>query len=124
MTPARVQFRGDQGRPVVLLSGEIDASNAQSLRERIAGAVGNQADGVVLDLSAVTYLDSSGLRLVFSLARDLRDRHQDLALVVPRSSRVRRPLDLGGVSTVARVVHDLVELDEPVRGLQVGVEGA
>ena len=68
--------------------------------------MGNEALSLVLDLSGVTYLDSSGIRLVFRLSRGLRNRQQDLHLVVPAGSRVRRPLDLSGVDAVARVVPD------------------
>lgn len=118
MTPVGVQFRGDPVRPVVALTGEVDASNAEDLGERIANAVGNEAVTLVLDLSGVTYLDSSGIRLVFRLSRGLRNRQQDLHLVIPSSSRVRRPLDLAGVGAVALVVPDAAALS------QITVEGA
>ena len=117
MTPVHVQFRGEPARPVVALSGEVDASNADDLAERISRAVGNEALSLVLDLSGVTYLDSSGVRLVFRLSRGLRNRQQDLHLVIPHGSRVRRPLHLSGVDVVASVVADTASLP------QLDVEG-
>jgi anti-anti-sigma factor len=50
------------------LSGEIDLSNAKALEREIADAVPNTARGMVLDLAKLTYLDSSGIRLLLSLA--------------------------------------------------------
>lgn len=115
MTPAQLHFRGDPLRPVVALSGDIDASNADQLGSRIAQAVGNEAMSLVLDLSDVTYLDSSGIRLVFRLARGLRNRQQELHLVIPPGSRVRRPLDLAGVGVVARVLPTATALAQADR---------
>ena len=117
MTPVDLRFRGDLLRPVVSLSGEVDGSNADDLAERIAAAIRNDALSLVLDLSKVTYLDSSGVRLVFRLARGLRDRQQDLHLVVPCGSRVRRLLELAGVDVVARVLtHEQAQPEPHVEG--------
>ena len=71
-------------------------------------AVTNRARGLVLDLSAVTFLDSTGLRLVFRLARRLRDRQQSLRLVVPEGARISRVLSLSGVAAVAEIVSEHV----------------
>lgn len=90
--------------PVVRLRGEIDLSNAEALGAAAEGAVSNRARGLVLDLSEVTFLDSTGLRLVFQLARRLRDRQQALRLVVPEGARIARLLTLAGVASVAEVV--------------------
>lgn len=104
--------------PVVRLRGEIDLSNADALAEVAEGAVPNTARGLVLDLSDVTYLDSTGLRLVFRLARRLGDRQQALRLVVPDGARISRVLDFAGVTTVAEVLqtydpHASEDLGEP-----------
>ena len=90
--------------PVVRLSGEIDLSNAEALGAAAESAVSNRARGLVLDLSEVTFLDSTGLRLVFRLARRLRDRQQALRLVVPDGARIARLLMMSGVASVAEVV--------------------
>jgi anti-anti-sigma factor len=94
--------------PVVRLSGEVDLSNAEALGEAAERAVTNRAPGLVLDLSEVTFLDSTGLRLVFRLARRLRDRQQALRLVVPEGARIARLLRLSGVAAVADVVQEHV----------------
>ena len=78
------------------LSGEIDLSNATQLEHAIVDAVPNTARGMVLDLSELTYVDSSGIRLLLSLAGRLRWRGQDLALAAPDGSRCRRVLSMAG----------------------------
>jgi anti-anti-sigma factor len=101
----RMEVRGGGAWPVVRLLGDIDLSNADALAEAAEDAVPNSAEGLVLDLSGVTYLDSTGVRLVFRLARRLGDRQQALRLVVPEGSRIRRVLDYAGVGTVAEVLR-------------------
>ena len=100
---------------VAALSGEIDLSNARPLGPRIASAVPNEATGVVLDLTSTTYLDSSGLHVVFDLAARLTSRQQRLAIALSEDSRVRRVLDLVDVESVAPVKASVDEAIEAVR---------
>jgi anti-anti-sigma factor len=79
------------------LSGEIDLSNAKELEAEIEDAVPNTARAMVLDLSKLNYLDSSGIRLLLSLAGRLRWRGQDLVLASPPESRCRHVLSLAGI---------------------------
>jgi anti-anti-sigma factor len=79
------------------LSGEVDLSNAAELEGAITEAVPNSARGLVLDLSALSYLDSSGVRLVLSLAGSLRWRGQELVIAAAEGSSCRRVLTLGGI---------------------------
>ncbi len=110
MTIGAVHLSGDTGWPLARLTGAVDLSNVEVLTARLEGAVSNRAQGLVLDLSGVTYLDSTGLRLIYRLARRLGDRQQSLRLVVPPTSRILRVLTLAGVQSVAQVVPDLAHL--------------
>ena len=92
---------------VAVVSGEVDLSNADSVRERLLGGVPNRAAGLVLDLSATHYLDSSGLRLIFELADRLQRRGQKLGLVVPGDSVIRGVLVLTEVEQVAAMSTSL-----------------
>jgi anti-anti-sigma factor len=82
---------------VGVLSGEVDLSNATALELLIAEAVPNSVRGLVLDLSALSYIDSSGIRLLLSLAGSLRWRGQDLVLAVPVGSQSRRVFAMAGI---------------------------
>src|SRR5688572_9679 len=72
------------------LRGEVDLSNAPSVRERLLGAIPNTATMLVLDLSGTDYLDSSGVRLIFEIAHRLEARGQKFELVVPDNSVISR----------------------------------
>ena len=92
-------FAVDRGEDVVVgaLAGEVDLSNAADLERAIADAVPNSSRGLVLDLAALSYVDSSGIRLLLSLAGSLRWRGQELVLAVPEGSPCRRVFTLAGI---------------------------
>jgi anti-anti-sigma factor len=86
----------DGGVLLASLSGEVDLSNASDIERTIMDAVPNTAFGMLLDLSDVTYIDSAGVRLLLALADRFRWRAQELGLVVPEDSRIRRVLTMAG----------------------------
>jgi anti-anti-sigma factor len=96
---------------VARLTGEIDLSNATQVGEGLATGVPNTALGLVIDLTATSYLDSSGVHLVFDLAERLRRRQQQLRVVVPEGAPVRRVLrivELDGSVPVLATVDEAV----------------
>jgi anti-anti-sigma factor len=92
---------------VVALDGEIDRLNARALGAAIERAVDADAVGLALDLTAITYLDSSGVHLVHALARTLGRRGQRLALVRPRRRTPADVLELTGIGEIAPLFDDL-----------------
>jgi anti-anti-sigma factor len=93
-----LEQRGDV--VVAHVSGEVDLSNAASITERLLAAIPNTATTLVLDLSGTSYLDSSGVRMIFDLAHRLRNRRQGLELVVPDDSTIKRVLLLTEVEQI------------------------
>lgn len=88
------------------IDGEIDSSNAADLRLALLEGLSNSTVGMVLDLSAATYVDSTGIALCFELARGLEARRQSMRLVVGADGPVRRVLELCAIETVAPVCED------------------
>ena len=93
---------------VAAITGELDLSNAADLELGIAGEVGNQAAGLVLDLGGLKFMDSSGVHMLFALAQRLRFRSLGFAVVLPTDSPPRRVLELSGPEP-ARWIHDSEE---------------
>jgi anti-anti-sigma factor len=104
---ADVQFSDHDGVVVARLTGEIDLSNAQSIESAIAEATPNQALAVILDVSALDYLDSAGIHLIYKLREKLRARGQALRLVIPAESPSNEALRLAGVSAVVDTAETL-----------------
>jgi anti-anti-sigma factor len=93
---AQLTLNDDRETTIASLEGEIDLSNAEALRHQIVEAVPNHAFGLVVDLTDVSYMDSSGVRLLFDTARRLERRQQRLATISPAGSPVRELLVLVG----------------------------
>lgn len=108
MTIASVVISPAADWPVARLIGEVDLTNVEQLTLTLRSAAPNHLLGLIVDLGGVTYLDSTGLRLLFRLNRELRDRQQQLRLVVPKTSLIWRVLRLGGVADVV-AVFELVD---------------
>jgi anti-sigma B factor antagonist len=49
------------GYPVLSVRGEADISSAQQLRDGLGDLVSSDAKAVIVDLTAITFLDSTGL---------------------------------------------------------------
>ena len=61
---ARVEGEQQGMLCVVRVHGEIDLSNAHEVSSAIGSAMGQEARGLVVDLSDITYLDSAGVALL------------------------------------------------------------
>ncbi len=93
------------GIAVAHVRGEIDLSNADSTFSTLKRLTDGTAGGVVVDLSELDYLDSAGVRLLFTLARAAARNGSSVRAVVPRKARIRRVLELADV-------EQLMALDE------------
>jgi len=83
---ARLSIESDGDIELARVTGEVDASNVSDLSQRLLEAVSNKARALVLDLTETSYIDSSGISLIFDAAARMRNRRQQLRLVVtPRS---------------------------------------
>lgn len=97
------------GLPVAHFSGEIDRSNVAELGDRVATAIGDQGGGLVVDLTELAFLDSTGIRMLFGLATRLSERQQALRVVVPHGSHLGEVLDTVGLNQAAATDHTVGE---------------
>ena len=110
-----VTIAADDGVVVASLSGEIDLSNAAEITDALLGGVPNEALGLVIDLSEVSYIDSAGVRMLAELDHRLGWRAQALRVVAPEESRSRRVLEIAGLERV-------LSLDTTVEAAQRSVQ--
>jgi anti-anti-sigma factor len=86
----------DGGTVRIAVRGELDMAAAPDLSEAIAKAAGNGVTTVVLDLSAVTFLDSSAIGALVASGRDAAEAGARLQ-IGPRSDIVTRVLEITGL---------------------------
>jgi anti-sigma B factor antagonist len=92
----------DDTTHVVSLRGEIDALTAPRLGSRLFGLADEGKRGVVVDLSEVTFMDSTGIGVLLNALRHFTLRHGTLVLVCP-TERVLRPFQITGLTEIISV---------------------
>jgi anti-sigma B factor antagonist len=88
---------------VVVARGEIDMASAPEVARALDADAG--AALVVLDLRAVTFLDSSALGLIVAQLRRARERGSRFAVAAGPGSEARRLLELAGLLDAVEVVE-------------------
>jgi anti-sigma B factor antagonist len=94
------------GALVVQLAGELDLYNTPVVREALLEAAGRQPKRLVVDLSEVTFIDSTALGAFVETRSQLRDRDA-FALAAP-GLEARRALEVSGLARHF-AVHESVE---------------
>ena len=96
MEPFWIRESLEGGRLVMALGGEIDLEVAPRLR---AALEAHAEEDLVLDLSRVTFVDSTGFSALVHVLRQRRAAERELPLRTP-SRPVRRLLELSGLDQV------------------------
>src|SRR6266545_1078988 len=85
---AKLSFETEGDVKLAHVAGEVDASNVEGLTTQLLDEVSNSARALVLDLTKTSYIDSSGISLIFDAAARMKNRRQQLRLVVSPKSFV------------------------------------
>lgn len=79
--------RSERGATVVELGGDVDVGSAQSLRETLGDAL--ERGPVVVDLSAVRFIDSAGIGLLVTGHRRAAEQGVGFAVAAPSDGAAR-----------------------------------
>jgi anti-sigma B factor antagonist len=112
---ADIRFEREDKTVLAVLTGEVDMSNATSVRQRIAEAVTPEDDAVIVDVSDLSFMDSAGLHAVIELGTILEERRQRLLLSVPHGSQIERSIEIIGLPRAVSVHSDRNEALEAAR---------
>jgi anti-sigma B factor antagonist len=115
--------RSDPGVHVVSVSGEIHVSTAPSFRERLNAVIESGETTLVLDLSAVDFIDSTGLSVLLNGLRLVTQRHGRLALVCTNPT-VMRLFEITSLDATFDMFHErdaaIAHLTQPADGSSDG----
>ena len=109
MSLADVQITHVPAAIVAHVVGEVDMSNAEELGAAVIRATPTNAQGVILDMSRVDYLDSAGIYVIHGMRASLQARGQTLVLVIPADSPVHDSLRLSGADRPGELVETVEE---------------
>jgi anti-anti-sigma factor len=105
--PFSVTVTTEADRAVVSLRGELDMSGVDRARQAIEEAEASSAALLVLDLSQLDFVDSTGLEVMLRAARRAHDDGRRLVVQRP-SHYVKRLLELTAIDQSLDVVEDVV----------------
>lgn len=89
----------DGGLATVSVSGDLDMVTVARLRESVDEATRARPDKLVLDLSAVTFLDSAGLGALVTA----HHRRDTTTRIVANTPETLRPIQITGLDTLLHV---------------------
>ena len=98
----------DDSTALVAVTGELDIGNTRELRRCFEAALREGRFRIVVDLSEVSHLDSSGLAELITANQRLHDLHGGIALVVT-STPLARTLEIRGVDGLFTVAPTRAE---------------
>ncbi|MGW9032728.1 STAS domain-containing protein, partial [Streptomyces sp. NPDC055722] len=87
---------------VVILSGEVDLALVPAVREAVDALIAERRARIVLDMTQVSFMDSSALGVLVYAMRRADALGGTLRLAGPRE-QVRRMLELTGLDTVVGI---------------------
>jgi anti-sigma B factor antagonist len=100
-----IRLEESEGRVRIEFEGELDVATTASAEEELRRVERRGARLIVLDLRRLTFMDSTGLRLLVSA--DARARGGDYRLAIIRGpDAVHRVLELTGLDLRLNVIDD------------------
>lgn len=83
--------------------GELDIAHVADFRAALREAAGGGAARLVVDLSEVSFIDSSGIGALVDLQNRFRRERRQIAVVVPRGSASAVLIELAGLSGILTI---------------------
>jgi len=105
-----IHIQPRDGIAVVAISGSVDGLTAETLLATLQAHVEDGHTRLVVDLAAVEYTSSAGLRALLATVKEARRRGGDLRLA-QINPNVRKVLELSGFVTILKI---FAEVDEAV----------
>ncbi len=109
MTILEVETRPGNGLVQVVLRGELDLSTVEKVESELGAVEAREEKLVVLDLSGLSFLDSTGLRLM--VTADQRAQKDGRRLVIVKGPEpVQRVFSITKLDETLEMVNDLSEV--------------
>ena len=114
MTDFSVHLEQAPGCDIVTPKGDLDVFSSGRLRSVVFDPTSCAQSVLVVDLSDVTFIDSTGLGVLVATRRWTRSRSAELVLIVRPGSFVARVLTVAGLHAVFTTVATRDEALPPV----------
>lgn len=99
----------ENNQMIVHVSGEVDIYTAPDLKKQLLELTKQEGQSVVVDLSHVNYMDSTGIGVFISALKSTKENESHLKLV-NLQSQVMRLFDITGL-------NEIIEIQPEIRGV-------
>ena len=93
---------------ILALSGKLDATTAKTFEDKILSLINSGVQRLVVDLSQLEYVSSSGLRVFLLAAKRLQPTDGKFALC-GMQDHIRQLFDLAGLSSILSIYGSRAE---------------
>jgi anti-anti-sigma factor len=90
----------------IVVTGRLDVDGTDSVASKLVELTGAPKKGVIVDLSALKFLASIGIRALVSAAKAVKARGGKLVLVVDSGSTVMMSIKATGVDQLVPIFDD------------------
>ncbi|MDX6692238.1 MAG: anti-sigma factor antagonist [Solirubrobacteraceae bacterium] len=111
----RLHSHGDEERHVIELAGELDAATAARFEQELRRVELTPVRLIVLDLRELTFIDSTGVRLMLQAERRSSQCSNRVVLIRGRAA-VHRTFEICDLATRLPFVDELPPRDANARG--------
>lgn len=80
----------------IYVEGEIEMSTIKAFRDRLYDLIEHSGKNISVDLSKVSYIDSSGIGVLLTAARELKKRGRSLKIENP-SERIQGVIKISAI---------------------------
>jgi anti-sigma B factor antagonist len=98
------------GIPVLSVKGEIDVASSPRFSASLWDLLGAESDTLIVDLSEVSFIDSTGLGALIEAEKHSGAAGKNLRLVVT-APHIRRLLELTGLDEILSLVASAADSD-------------
>ena len=105
------------GSQRVILGGRLDTHTFEDLDERLAPLLTRQLQSLVLDLAALEYISSAGIRSIFKARKQL-GLHGGKVLLVNPQAQIRKVLDIVQAVPMHEIFVSTAEADAYLDAMQ------
>jgi len=102
-----LETRRQGGRAHLVLTGELDLDSAPSLLTAVVAELGSGADDIVVDLTHLSFIDSSGLGTLVGCWRRAQNAGAELVVANPNED-VRVTLEITGLDQILPITNEPV----------------
>ncbi|OEF96261.1 STAS domain-containing protein [Desulfuribacillus alkaliarsenatis] len=82
LTPPDLSQTKEHGMQIVSIKGKLTYGTTQEAKVRLKNLFDNSADGYIIDMADVEYIDSTGFGLLINFAKQIASIDRKMALIV------------------------------------------